>query len=207
MSIVEPSIVVPDADTLFGSATRAFLIQLHDAGLIELAWSATLLSEMSGALVRAGRMTAQHAQTHEQRLRAHLPDVEVSTREVLAHLKSASALVRSAKDAHVAACALAAKSRMTRSHRNVVSLVSKNLKDFRSRELRALDVELSHPDKFLSALFREDSASVGKAFADFRSQLRSRESASSLLGKLAKDGQIVTASMLASAADAGDIAL
>lgn len=181
--------VVVDADTLFGGVTRAFLIQLHYDGLIRLRWSAAILREMSGALMRARRQSSEaHAVGHEQLLRRSLPDAEVPAQSLTEQLAVAAETVNSEKDAHVAACALAVRHVASAVETHTVHLLTKNLKDFRLPELQAHGVELCHPDAFLSELLNEEGAALPRAFLRFQSCLRSKEPVESLLVKLSADG-------------------
>lgn len=199
--------VVADADSLFGSVTRGLLIHLDYAELIRLRWSAEILREMGEALLRTRRVRdAGHALAHIELMRGSLPNSEVARERVGRELLGAQVLVRSQKDAHVAACAMAVR-RLARAAGCPVILITKNLKDFRALMLKNEGVDLMHPDRFLSTLFAQQAVAVAEAFSDFRETLRSGDSATALLDRLAKDGQVVTASMLSGAAQAGDIAL
>lgn len=187
--------VVADADTLFGGTTRALLIHLDYEGLIELRWSADILSEMSRALVRSGRRRdLAHAHQNEVLMRLSLPEAEVNAEDIQRELIGAKHAVRSMKDAHVAACAMAL---VPRESENVVHLLTKNLKDFRRLALRRVGIDLQHPDGFLSALFVDHSAGFLRAFSAYRRALRSGEPAALTLSRLALDGQEITACQLA----------
>lgn len=189
--------VVADADTLFGGTTRGLLIHLDYRGLIRLHWSPLILDELSRALVDTGRKPdIASAKRHEQILRAALPQAEIPTQQVQALFASVSPAMRSSKDTHVAACAAAILAGDFYSGASVVSLVTKNIRDFGVRKLATQGVDVQRPDAFLLQLTQQDPAAVASAFAALRSTLRSAPSAEQLLQRLAADGQTLTAAEL-----------
>ena len=106
--------VVADADVLFGATTRGLLIHLDYRGLIRLHWSPLILDELSRALVDTGRKPNQEAaRRHEQLMRAVLPHADVPVTLVQKQFQTVAPAMRSAKDMHVAACALATDRRTT----------------------------------------------------------------------------------------------
>lgn len=200
--------VVADADTLFGATTRGLLIHLDYQGLIRLHWSPLLLDELSRALVHTGRMPdAESARRHEQLMRAALPQAEIPTQRVQAQFASVAPAMRSAKDTHVAACAAAVLAGNFYPGTQVVSLVTKNIRDFGVRKLGALGIEVLRPDKFLLDRFQQDPAAVALAFAALRSTLRSAPPPDRLLDRLSADGQAMTAAALHDAWQHGAVPL
>ncbi len=189
--------VVADADTLFGATTRGLLIHLDYQGLIRLHWSPLILDEMSRALVDTGRKPdAESARRHEQLMRAALPQAEIPTRQVQVQFANVAPAMRSAKDIHVAACAKAILAGAFYPGTQVVSLVTKNIRDFGVRKLANLGIEVQRPDAFLLEQFQQDPTSVASAFAALRATLRSAPEPDQLLDRLAADGQALTAAAL-----------
>jgi hypothetical protein len=189
--------VVADADTLFGATTRGLLIHLDYQGLIRLHWSALLLDELSRALVDTGRKSDWAAAlVHELLMRSSLPQAEIPTADVQAQFHAVAGAMRSAKDMHVAACARALRTQNYYPNAKVVSLVTRNVRDFGVKKLAALGIVVERPDPFLYNLVREDPQGVVQAFTAFRLTLRSGPSAEQLLDKLAADGQKDTATAL-----------
>ena len=189
--------VVADADTLFGATTRGLLIHLDYQGLIRLHWSPLILDELSRALVDTGRKPdAEAARRHEQLMRAALPQAEIPTQQVQAQFASVAPAMRSAKDTHVAACAKAILAGDFYPSDQVVSLVTKNIRDFGVRKLASLGIEVQRPDAFLQELFQKDPAAVASAFAALRATLRSAPEPDRLLERLAADGQSLSAAAL-----------
>jgi len=200
--------VVADADTLFGATTRGLLIHLDHQGAIRLHWSPLILDEMSRALVDTGRKPdAESARRHEQLMRAALPQAEIPTQQVQAQFAGVAAAMRSAKDTHVAACAAAILAGDFYSNTQVVSLVTKNIRDFGVRKLAGLGIEVQQPDAFLLNQFRQDPAAVASAFAALRATLRSAPKPDRLLERLAADGQSLTAAALHDAWQQGAVRL
>ena len=189
--------VVADADTLFGATTRGLLIHLDYRGLIRLHWSPLILDELSRALVDTGRKSdAESARRHEQLMRAALPQAEIPTRRVQAQFAGMAPAMRSAKDIHVAACAGAILADDFYPGTQVVSLFTRNIRDFGVRKLATLGIEVLRPDAFLLHRFQQDSEGVASAFAALRSTLRSAPAPDRLLERLAADGQALTAAAM-----------
>jgi hypothetical protein len=189
--------VVADADTLFGATTRGLLIHLDYRGLIRLHWSPLILDELSRALVDTGRKSdAESARRHEQLMRAALPQAEIPTRRVQAQFAGMAPAMRSAKDIHVAACAGAILADDFYPGTQVVSLFTRNIRDFGVRKLATLGIDVLRPDAFLLHRFQQDSEGVASAFAALRSTLRSAPAPDRPLERLAADGQALTAAAL-----------
>lgn len=189
--------VVADADILFGATTRGLLIHLDYQGLIRLHWSPLILHEMSSALVRTGRKPDQAAATkHEALMRAALPQPEVPAADVQAEYEAVAWAMRSAKDTHVAACAHVLQARHYYQNTAVVSLVTKNIRDFGVKKLATLGIDVQRPDAFLRKLIIENATGVAGAFAALRVTLRSAPTAEQLVDRLAADGQTETAAAL-----------
>lgn len=115
--------------------------------------------------------------------------------------------MRSAKDTHVAACAAAILAGDFYPSTQVVSLVTKNIRDFGIRKLAALDIDVQRPDAFLLAQFQQDPSAVASAFAALRATLRSAPEPERLLERLAADGQSLTAAALHDAWQQGAVRL
>lgn len=158
--------VVADADTLFGATTRGLLIHLDYRGLIRLHWSPLILDELSRALVDTGRKPdAESARRHEHLMRCALPQAEIPTQEVQTQFASVAPAMRSAKDTHVAACAAAILADAYYPDTQVVSLVTKNIRDFGVRKLAALGIDVQRPDAFLLRQFKQEPVAIAAAFA------------------------------------------
>jgi hypothetical protein len=200
--------IVADADTLFGATTRGLLIHLDYQGLIRLHWSPLILDELSRALVDTGRKPdAESARRHEQLLRTALPQAEIAIHRVQARFAGVAPAMRSAKDTHVAACAAAILADGYYADAQVVSLVTKNVRDFGIRKLAALGIYVRRPDSFLLQRFEQEPKRVAAAFAALRSSLRSAPAPQRLLERLAADGRARTAAALHDAWQQGAVRL
>ena len=200
--------VVADADTLFGATTRGLLIHLDYDGVIRLHWSPLILDELSRALVDTGRKTnAEAARRHEQLMRSALPQAEIPTAQVQAQFAAVAPAMRSVKDTHVAACAHAILAGDYYPDTQVVSLITKNIRDFGVRKLATLGIEVLRPDSFLLDLLQRDPTTVASAFASLRATLRSAPTPEQLLERLAADGQAQTATTLLGALQRGVVHL
>jgi hypothetical protein len=136
-------------------------------------------------------------------MRAALPHAEVPTEDVQSQFEAVAWAMRSAKDTHVAACAHVLHAQHYYLNTPVVSLVTKNIKDFGVRKLATLGIEVQRPDAFLLDLIAKDEHGVSAAFATLRSSLRSNPTPDQLLERLAADGQTETAAALLAAWQAG----
>ena len=115
--------------------------------------------------------------------------------------------MRSAKDVHVAACAATILADGFCPGTQVVSLITKNIRDFGVRKLEALGIKVQRPDAFLLAQFQRDPPSIPSAFASLRATLRSAPEPDQLLERLAADGQSLTAAALHDAWQRGAVRL
>lgn len=104
--------------------------------------------------------------------------------------------MRSVNDTHVAACARAIRTSNFYPDTQVVSLVTKNIRDFSMRKLAVLGIKVQRPDTFLLDRFQQAPQAVASAFSALRSTLRSAPTSDELLERLAADGQSTTAAAL-----------
>ena len=200
--------VVADADTLFGATTRGLLIHLDYRGLIRLHWSALIPDEMSRALVNTGRKPDRAAATkHEAVMRAGAAAGRGADQGRASTIRSARPGDAIRQSIHVAACALVLQARQCYPNTPVVSLVTKNVRDFGVRKLATQGIDVERPDVFLLKLITENETGVAGAFAALRSTLRSAPTPEQLLKKLAADGQTETANALLALRQEGKAAL
>jgi hypothetical protein len=136
-------------------------------------------------------------------MRAALRHAEIPILQVQAQFASVAPAMRSTKDTHVAACASAILAGQFYPETQVVSLVTKHIRDFGVRKLATLCIEVQRPDAFLLESFQQDPAGVASAFAALRATLRSAPTPERLLERLAADGQILTAAALHDAGQQG----
>ena len=119
-----------------------------------------------------------------------------TTRGLLIHL-----------DTHVAGCAHVLRVQHYYPEAPVVSLVTKNVRDFGVKKLASLGIEVQRPDAFLLQLITENKTGVARALAALRVTLRSAPTPEQLVDRLAADGQTETAAALLAFQQAGTAAL
>lgn len=191
------SAVVADADTLFPASTRGLLIYLDYQGLIRLHWSPMILDEVNRALVATGRKpTLEAAQEHAARMCNALPHAMVSAQDVQAQFQAVVWAVRSAKDLHVAACAHYLIAANAYPGTSPVTLLTRNVRDFRADSLASLGIALMTPDHFLDNLVATQPQQVAQALRLFRQALASQPTPQVLLDRLGRDGLLKTARRL-----------
>jgi hypothetical protein len=140
-------------------------------------------------------------------MRAALPHAEIPIARVQAMFATVAPAMRSAKDIHVAACACAVLAEADYPAVPVVSLITRNIRDFGVRKLANLGIEVSRPDAFLLGQFQRDPEDFATAFMALRSTLRSAPTPDQLLDRLAADGQALTAAAMLGAWNEGMVRL
>jgi hypothetical protein len=188
---------------LYGATTRALLLYLDVQDVIRVHWSPLLIDEMSRALVKTERRTADEARLNEASMSRIAPGASVSTLEVQSVFKTAYRGVNDAKDLHVAACAVALLAFDYYPSQRKAHLITRNAKDFAPKKLAMLDVIQRHPDAFLLEVWERTPSEMAEAFRDFRSDLPSGPTVEALLEKLSNDGQRRTAAAMRRAHDSG----
>jgi predicted nucleic acid-binding protein len=157
-----PKLVFADTNVLYGSATRDIFIELDVGGLISLRWSASVLDELSRALVRTrpdytvGKALALIAAMTEA-----LPEALVLPPAT----PPASLTLTDPDDVHVAAAA---------SHGGCPILLTFNIGDFPDTVLSALipPVQAIHPDTFLVSLMATQAVDLLQAIETIRKRLQ-----------------------------------
>ena len=97
-------------------------------------------------------------------MRAALPQAEVPAADVQAQFKAVAWAMRSAKDTHVAACAHVLQARRYYPNTAVVSLVTKNIRDFGVKKLATLkcDQDVRAQAAFAGEVRRTDTVCCNK---------------------------------------------
>lgn len=127
--------VLLDTCTLFGGHLRDVFLRLAEAGTYRPLWSAEILDELEGALVRESATTQEQARRIIALMREHFADAEV-----VGHDDLILSMRNHPKDRHVLAAAARA---------NASALVTFNLTDFPASAMASLGIEVLHPDTFL----------------------------------------------------------
>ena len=161
---------------------------------------------MSRALVKHGRKSdTSAAKAHEALMNRSVPHAAIDIALVQAQFKAVAPAMRSVKDTHVAACALALLALDAYPRSPVVNLVTHNVKDYGVRKLAELNVLVQRPDVFLLTLWEEGRTEMAAAFRELRRSLVSQPTPDALLARLAADGQVRLAAPMRAAQRAGGI--
>lgn len=141
-----PLIVVYDANVLYQSVLRDFLLRIAQEGLVQAKWTDRILDETFTALSRNNPNLSSIA-LHRTRTLMNLSirDVLISGHESLITRIE----LPDANDRHVLAAAIRCRAQV---------IVTFNEKDFPQEALNAWGVRAQHPDEFLIELFASDSA-------------------------------------------------
>ena len=118
-----------------------------------------------------------------------LPAAEVPTVDVQTQFQAVALRMRSIKDTHAVACAHAVLTQQYYPGVQVVSLVTKNVRDFGVNKLATVGIAVQRPDQFMLALVQQQPDDMGAAFQACRQSLRSCPIAPRLLEDLAGTGR------------------
>jgi predicted nucleic acid-binding protein len=124
-----------DACVLYPQYLSDTLLTQGDAETFRPLWSADVLRELGGALIREAGLTQDAVSYRIEQMRAAFPDAEVTGYQTLI-----DGMTNQEKDRHVLAAAVRG---------NVEVLVTFNLRDFPESALKPFDIGVLHPDEFL----------------------------------------------------------
>lgn len=124
-----------DACVLYPQYLSDTLLTQGDAETFRPLWSADVLRELGGALMREAGLTQDAVSYRIEQMRAAFPDAEVTGYHTLI-----DGMTNQEKDRHVLAAAVRG---------NVEVLVTFNLRDFPESALKPFDIGVIHPDEFL----------------------------------------------------------
>jgi hypothetical protein len=153
-------VAIFDACVLYPAPLRDLLIRLALTGLFRAKWSASIHDEWTRSVL-ANRPDLTPAQLRRTRdlMDRTVPDCLVSGHEgLIAQLN-----LPDANDRHVLAAAIRAQAGV---------IVTFNSKDFPASALAPYNIEVQHPDEFISHLFDLSAALVTKAVRDQRAALK-----------------------------------
>jgi predicted nucleic acid-binding protein len=125
---------VLDTCVLFPMYLRDTLLRLATAGLYQPIWSARILTELQGALIRNG-ISAAGAERIVHQMRTYFPSAEATCYEPLI-----VSMTCDQKDRHVLAAAVKV---------GAGALVTQNRSDFPPQSVAAFEIEVLSPDEFL----------------------------------------------------------
>lgn len=131
--------IVLDACVLFPAPLRDTLLRAAEEGLYRPYWTDAIWDETTHNLVADGRMTAQQASYLMSQLRIYFPEAFVSGYETLI-----PTLACDKKDRHVLAAAIQISAH---------AIVTTNIRHFPNHSVAPHEIEIWHPDVFLSQLY------------------------------------------------------
>lgn len=178
-------IAVLDACVLYPVPIRDLLLSLASAGLYKPKWSVLIQDEWSrNLLANRADLTATQLQRTAMMMNTAFPDADVQGYEVFIPTLT----LPDPDDRHVLAAAL-------RSQADVI--VTTNLKDFPVPYIRTFDVEVQHPDEFISNLIDLNPAKALEAFRQQVARLRNPPiAAAQVLDNLRKSSLPATSARL-----------
>jgi predicted nucleic acid-binding protein len=124
-----------DTCVLYPQYLSDTLLTQGDAETFRPLWSADVLRELGGVLIREAGLSEDAVSYRIEQMRAAFPNAEVTGYETLI-----DGMTNHEKDRHVLAAAVRG---------NVEVLVTFNLRDFPESALKPFDIEAVHPDEFL----------------------------------------------------------
>lgn len=165
-----------DANVLVPNALRDTLLRAAEAGLYEVRWSATTLTELEHTLLArilpARPERAARVQRLLAALRAACPLATVVEDEAVV-----ASLTNDPADRHVLAAAMQSGTR---------TIVTVNLRDFPVAALRPHRVVARSPDRFLESLFARHTARVIELLIAQGADLRQPRTLAAILDTLAQ---------------------
>lgn len=155
-----PYPVVLDACVLYPSLLRDLLMRLGLKGLYQPKWTAEIQGEWQRNLLHdRSDLTPEQVKRTDQLMNEAIPDAMVTGYENLID----SIKLPDLDDRHVVAAAVRC---------NAEVIVTANLKDFPGECIAEFDVEVLHPDEFISELFDLNHALALQAVAEQRANMK-----------------------------------
>ncbi len=130
--------VVIDSCVLFNAPVRDTLLRAAEYGLYRAHWSSQILAETTKNLIECNKMNNDKAKYLVTQMEKAFPEAMIDVPQSLI-----DAMRNSAKDKHVAACAVRAAAQV---------ICTTNLKDFKPETLSEWNIEAQHPDQILCYL-------------------------------------------------------
>lgn len=149
-----------DANVLYPSVLRDFLLRLAAAQFFSPCWSADIHEEwIENLLENNPALSRQRLEITRQKMDAYFPGALIAGYEPLI-----PQLTNDPKDRHVLAAAIQG---------NAAYIVTRNLRDFQKPDLASYGIVALSPDDFAIRLYQEAPADMAGAIRRHREQLRS----------------------------------
>jgi predicted nucleic acid-binding protein len=162
---------VIDACVLVQAAVRDTLLRLSERRLFLCKWTDEIIGEMVRTLQNKLHKTQVQTDYLVGELRTHFADAWVES----GYRQLVSAMPNEAKDRHVVAAAVKAKSEV---------IITYNLKDFPVESLRPLDITAMTPDEYLLGLYFLNPEIVVHVLHEQGAALRNKKSLAEVLTSL-----------------------
>ena len=165
--------VVLDSDVIFPLPLRDTLLRAAEKELYRVYWSEQILEDAIRNLINKGRMTEQRAVRLQESLKRYFREAMVEVPQELIER-----MTNDPGDRHVAAAAVAAKAQV---------IVTFNLRHFPQESLSPWDVQVQHPDFFLTRLYERFPETLIEIILQQSEDLKNPPmSVAELLGKLSE---------------------
>lgn len=164
-----------DTNVLFSATLTDTLLRLAEEGAFRPIWSADILAELQGVLVREAGLAPEAAARRIGYMRSAFPNAEAVDYQALI-----GAMTCDVKDRHVLAAAVRSGAQV---------LVTFNLDDFPPPSVAGHDISVVHPDTFLLDQLDLYPAKVGHALVHQVTEAkRPPLTMGELLGRLTRAG-------------------
>jgi len=160
-----PPVVVLDACVLYPAAQRDFFMWLAAGGVIRAHWTNEIHNEWMRNVERDYGVNRGDLERLRKLMDQATGDALISHYHHHEHLFAKTDV----KDRHVAAAAVAARKR---SKRDIVTIITWNIRDFDCKELVKIGLVVETPDVFLCHLLIDAPKDVITAFTSMQSNLR-----------------------------------
>ena len=178
-------VAVLDANALYPAPTRDYLLRLASLDLYKPKWTNEIQEEwIRNLLLNRPDLMREKLDITQDAMNSAFPDANITNYEELI----AGLSLPDAKDKHILAAAIRG---------NADVIVTFNLKDFPYRYLKTYDIEVQHPDEFVSNLINLDKTKSENALQSLIKSLRNPpKTREEVLNTLEKCGLRNTVSIL-----------
>lgn len=151
--------VIYDANVMYPAPLRDLLMRLALLDLFQARWTDQIHEEWINALLREGKHNRKKLEKVKELMDSHVRDAKVTGYEPLIE----SLTLPDPDDRHVLAAAIRS---------NADAIITFNLKDFPSEELKKYSIEAIHPDDFIYYQIGLSPRKVCEAVRSLRNSLK-----------------------------------
>jgi predicted nucleic acid-binding protein len=178
-------IAVLDANVLYPAPIRDYLLRLASLELYKPKWTDEIQEEwLNNLLINRSDLRRENLVITQNAMNSAFPDANITNYEELINSLS----LPDGKDRHILAAAI---------RDNADVIVTFNLKDFPKEYLKSYNIEVQHPDEFVSNLINLDKIKAENALRNLVASLKNpSKTRSEVLQTLKKCGLTNSISML-----------